>query len=144
MPEATARPQLADLRKWHAKVADSETGGALEASNGGVTASDNNLRGRKLGEWLGAARAEAKARRMEPPQAEDWVMGPMSTTCPSEWRILKLQDRLNRRENDLHAIAKGESQFRKAEQESAVNTARKVDASRTQRFDRAEERKKRA
>lgn len=71
-------------------------------------------------------------------------MGPMSTTCPTEWRIIKLQDRLNRREADLHAIAMGQSQFRKAEQESAVNTARKVDASRTQRFDRAEERRKRA
>lgn len=140
--EETGKRQIYDFRNALIKQADQT--GTLRTIGGRVVPTDTTLAGQQLRQWRDGRIAHHRRQGMKAVDAERQMLNEMVSRYPDEGRIMLLQDRLERWEKYILAITEGKDELTKAEGERIGLIARQADASRIERDQRAQERKRMA
>jgi hypothetical protein len=137
VPLLDAKRQTYEFRKALAKSAPAsmtEVGGQLVPDN-------TTFMGREIAGFMDRAKHLARTQKgMTVKQADEYALELARLKYPNEWRILTLQDRLQRWTDWLTAIDEGKDELTRGEQQSVTLAARRADASRTDHYQKRKER----
>lgn len=133
---------LRELKAALAQSANKVAGNSLADEHGRVFVAINTFKGQEIRAWQERVKNNYRAQGMTAAQAQNAMMDAMKGVYPTEWKMLTMQARLDRWEQWILSLEKGEAELNKQEQELVGLAIRRADASRVERFERAEERKK--